>query len=737
MMIGSFLGESVRFEKLQNSHFKTNQINPKLSEPLLKTKLSTLSQDKVSFRGSNFAVKKHGNVLHVISFTGTPELPSYGVKVKIRGVMRFQKNCQKVLDGNWKDGDALVLLRKNTGKGEQLQVVHPQYGMVGRIPEEIAAKIMPLMDKGHRFNLELSDVVGGTVGASTIGLRANLIFALSGNDKINNMGVYNTWKYKEATEKLFASGKVGEQLTIKPEGRELAIYHKEFGKIGEVFGKDAGMIREAVRNNTYKATVSAVNKGSKKYPDTIFVKFNFENTAPKPLKDVPAEISEVMKDITTDNETKNLAFPYQPIETPEKILEHIMPKQVVDNIQREINNAKSILLVGHKSPDGDTLGSVLGLNGALKAIGKQVDCCVDDDITGMFRHKLPSLDENIKRARDLTPNKKYDLVILMDTPTPARVGGNAAFIKTAKKVVFIDHHPMRKDEWDKSGIDSGVDFKKIEKDGLLWVQDDMPAAAEMVAGLVMKIIPKNILDKLTPKQKTEIAVPLVTGMLTDTGNFSRGADKKVESFAKYLMNWADFGKKWIRDNISYNIPGPAREKMVQYSKEGITKEEDIQYGSMQIPYDKFMDVFNTAKSIDKDVVKQDIINEFKYSEVFSSLRSDPKTFDDDKIAVSMIQKSSKDVEGEDVITMSFRSGNGSNFAQKLAENFGGGGHGAASGASAIGHSMDDKVYTDASGDKNSLTLERKIAELARDLREKATNNVVSFTGWINKLRMAS
>jgi nanoRNase/pAp phosphatase (c-di-AMP/oligoRNAs hydrolase) len=721
-----FVGEKLPFTSNQSNPVAGLSFNAEKS-----VTFNSVKADTVQLKGKDYLIKKAGKLLHIISFTGKPELPVYGIKTKVRGVTRYQKNCQKLLESNWQDGDSIVLRKKPGKSGLNLEFIHPQFGTLGRIPDEVSPKIAALLDEGHKFNVELSDVVGGSIGAPTIGLRMNIKYDIEGDAKINNMSVYGTFKNKVNAEKLLKDGKIGDQLVIKPYSKGLDVIHPKFGKVGEVFADDVDRIKDAVKDGTYKATINAISKGSKKYPDMIFVKYNFVNTAGGQLKNVPEEVSKAFKELTTDPETKHMTFPYQPIETPDKLVDLLFPKPVVNNIIDEINKAKSILLVGHKSPDGDTLGCVLGLNASLKKIGKDVSCCVDDDITGLFRHKLVGLDENIKKAKDL-PDKKYDLVIIMDTPTPMRIGGASKYIKEANKVVFLDHHPKRIDEWKDSISETGVDLEKIEKQGLLWVRDDIPAAAEMAASLAFKILPEKVLNSLSVKEKQEIAIPLVTGMMTDSGNFARGADKKIESLAKYMMEWAGFGKKLLRDGLNYNIPTEAREKMIKYSQDSVLKEDDIAYGSLQIPYDKFIDVYNTAKKDDPDVIKQDVINEFKFSEVFSSLRTDPKTYDDDKIAVSMIQKAVKEVEGEDVITISLRSGQGSDYSQKIASEFGGGGHGAASGATVLGHKLDTKKYSDTSSNQK-LTLERKIAALARQFRTEAQNNVVSFTGWLNKL----
>lgn len=54
--------------------------------------------------------------------------------------------------------------------------------------------------------------------------------------------------------------------------------------------------------------------------------------------------------------------------------------------------------MGHCKPDGDTLGSVIAMKEALKAAypDREIDCAVDDKIPGLFRDKMPGI-EDVKR----------------------------------------------------------------------------------------------------------------------------------------------------------------------------------------------------------------------------------------------------------------------------------------------------------------------------------------------------
>lgn len=78
----------------------------------------------------------------------------------------------------------------------------------------------------------------------------------------------------------------------------------------------------------------------------------------------------------------------------------LSPKQQAVN---EIKNAKNLLILGHSKPDGDQLGSILGLKEALEKLQKSVTIVVSDPIAKTFSF-LPGLSE-IKREYKHTDGK--------------------------------------------------------------------------------------------------------------------------------------------------------------------------------------------------------------------------------------------------------------------------------------------------------------------------------------------
>lgn len=713
-----------------------------------------LAQDAVNFTGRKATMKRTGNLLHVVSFTGAAEFPIYGVKSKVRGVKRHQKGLRKLEASNWKDGDPLKLTRTNYNN---LWVNHPEFGTFGKLPPKVAGKLIPLMDKGYKFKCELAEVVGGFVGAPTLSLRVNIICDDEGENTISGASIDKTWDdlHKENALKAYNDAKIGDKLQIINNNDVLEIHHPSIGLLGEVPVKYNVTINEQVNSGACEATLSKKDKNKN---GNIYLKFDYKSTRTFDVtetKEMIKDVTAVARDIVTDVKSKDFAFLYQPLEKPEEIVKTLVEDlPTINAIAKEIEKAKIILVVGHTSPDGDSIGCVLGLGNALKHIDKDVDCCIDDNVPGLFRNNIPGLglfkdhavlkcllkpfsilfnkklyndDQLLKKAKDLNPEKKYDLVIVMDTPTPKRVGKINHFIKNKDtQLVVIDHHKLRQHEWDADKENTGIDLNEVRDKKLLWVNDQVAAATELVATLIQKVLPAKVLDSMSEKEKQKIAIPIVAGMMTDSGGFMRGAEYKLESFAKYLMDWAGFDKKWLRDNLTYNIPKEARALMYDPEAIKIVEEKKFSYGSLQVPYNHLLKIYEEAKKHDKDVIKKDIVNEFKYSGIFGKLR------DNNKIAVLLTQGGSKEIDGEDVVSISVRSEDKSNFAMQIAENFGGGGHGAAAGAGLSGIRLDEKVFDDTSNPGEYTTLERKMALLAEEVLDKAKRKVVSFAGYLRK-----
>lgn len=119
------------------------------------------------------------------------------------------------------------------------------------------------------------------------------------------------------------------------------------------------------------------------------------------------------------------------------------------DIQRRIleliEGASSIAISGHTSPDGDALGSVLGLGLSLMKFFPNKDIALllaDDD-------PVPRIYRFMEGADRLVPASAYtgnpDLFISVDVPVVERLNNSAEVLRRSKHVVCFDHHPAREE----------------------------------------------------------------------------------------------------------------------------------------------------------------------------------------------------------------------------------------------------------------------------------------------------
>jgi phosphoesterase RecJ-like protein len=102
-----------------------------------------------------------------------------------------------------------------------------------------------------------------------------------------------------------------------------------------------------------------------------------------------------------------------------------------------IAGAQSILLVSHIAPDGDAVGSLLGMAGPLRDRGKRVTAAIDDGVPPELRF-IPHSDI----VRSAVDSGAFDLMITLDASDLERVGDNGAYgMANSRQVINLDHHP--------------------------------------------------------------------------------------------------------------------------------------------------------------------------------------------------------------------------------------------------------------------------------------------------------
>ncbi|MDA0871277.1 MAG: bifunctional oligoribonuclease/PAP phosphatase NrnA [Firmicutes bacterium] len=171
------------------------------------------------------------------------------------------------------------------------------------------------------------------------------------------------------------------------------------------------------------------------------------------------------------------------------------------NILQEIKRFDTIIIHGHKRPDGDCYGGQYGLKGILKAAFPQKNIYVVGEESDYVKY--------VGTPDVITDDVYKDaLSIVVDTATKDRISDMRYTL--GKKVIKIDHH---------IDVDAYGDMN--------WVDTSYPAVSEMITDFAFQ-------HKL--EIPLESAIALYTGLITDTGRFRyRGVSKRTHTLAGLLI----------------------------------------------------------------------------------------------------------------------------------------------------------------------------------------------------------
>ncbi|GAB4522277.1 MAG: bifunctional oligoribonuclease/PAP phosphatase NrnA [Anaerolineae bacterium] len=155
-----------------------------------------------------------------------------------------------------------------------------------------------------------------------------------------------------------------------------------------------------------------------------------------------------------------------------------------------VHAAQTILVVTHMNPDGDAFGSLLGLTNALRGLGKTVNCAVDDGLTSESMMFLPGSNTVLEKLNKGT----WDLMISVDASDEERTGKVGAYGRAnSAKVINLDHHP------------TNTLFGHIHL-----IDPAAVSASEIIF---------RWLKTMDYPFSTDVVVPLLTGLVTDTIGF--------------------------------------------------------------------------------------------------------------------------------------------------------------------------------------------------------------------------
>jgi len=304
--------------------------------------------------------------------------------------------------------------------------------------------------------------------------------------------------------------------------------------------------------------------------------------------------------------------------------------KIIDRILQALRASKSICVVGHIRPDGDCVGSQLGLTLALRAEGKKVCCWNENPVP--VKYRFLDRDGDFQQPRR---GVRFDCVIATDCASFERLGKAGPFIARRKPLINIDHH------------ESNTRYGDLN-----WVSPHDPSTGELIYRLL-----KIARWPVTPR----IADCLFTAVSTDTGSFQYPSTRPgtFHVGGELVTHGADLAK--ICGEVYESFP-LSRARLLQhiYSRFKLTHNNQVAYFWL-----KKADLTRTgAESNDSEGLIDHIraIEPVVIACVFEELKPD----------LTRISLRSKSVKVN---------------VNEIAAQFGGGGHPAAAGARILGNPL--------------------------------------------------
>ncbi|MFN3409983.1 MAG: DHH family phosphoesterase [Limisphaerales bacterium] len=221
--------------------------------------------------------------------------------------------------------------------------------------------------------------------------------------------------------------------------------------------------------------------------------------------------------------------------------------KIIDRILDAIAGHQTFCVVGHVRPDGDCVGSQLGLTLALRAQGKTVWCWNQDPIPEKYRFLDPE-----KLIQPPKAGMEFDCVIATDAASYERLGTVGERVQARRQLINIDHH------------ESNTRFGDLN-----WVSPQDPSTGELVFRLLKAArwpITKPVADLL------------FTAISTDTGSFQYPSTRPgtLHAAAELVSHGADLARICHEVYQSYPV---SRAKLLKhvYSSFRLTHDNRIAY----------------------------------------------------------------------------------------------------------------------------------------------------------------
>ena len=177
-----------------------------------------------------------------------------------------------------------------------------------------------------------------------------------------------------------------------------------------------------------------------------------------------------------------------------------LPEDIYTKLKKVLDAPFRVVILSHYNPDGDAIGSMLGLYWFLRKKGCRVNMAVPNEFPqflSWMKGAEQILDFAGQKQQVEEELQKADLVFCLDFNEPDRLAGIKDILeKTNVLKILVDHHPHPADFTDHVISDTSAS-----------------STAELVYQLILDLDGRDIID-------STIAECLFVGIMTDTGCFS-------------------------------------------------------------------------------------------------------------------------------------------------------------------------------------------------------------------------
>tara|TARA_B100000524_G_scaffold252317_1_gene136114 strand:+ start:626 stop:1648 length:1023 start_codon:yes stop_codon:yes gene_type:complete len=306
----------------------------------------------------------------------------------------------------------------------------------------------------------------------------------------------------------------------------------------------------------------------------------------------------------------------------------------IDKIKRLLSDKRKIVIIPHKNPDGDAIGSSTALKYYLDNFNHNVDIISPNQFPEFLKWMDPNniikiFDEDEKYSQKIID---AELIFTLDFNNLVRISGMKEYVeKSNAKIIMIDHHEEPSNY---------ADF--------MYSEPKMSSTCEMIYHFIEKMGDVDKIDK-------NISRSLYAGIMTDTGSFKFPSTTELTHLVISNLLKTGISHSDIHNHIYDN-----------------NKFERVQLLSFALSKIKIIENLNTCYIS----LSQNELNKFNYEKGDTEgIVNYGLSIKNIKFAVIFMENSN-----DNVIRISLRSRGDFDVNQFSKNIFGGGGHKNAAGA---------------------------------------------------------